>query len=350
MNKGSEKKNADTEPKQKKPRDKKKLLKVIVAILLVLTAIYNFVVYTSIPAIKNLRDAYIETAMSTMTHQWLAQWVFPESIIDEVMDKVRAERAAQVGIESKWNENKEEKSKETIYDMFDELDEASFEAYLKENTAVNRRNWRDIRINEAGLDDEGTSIMTKQGDQVLAVDAKNELLLVRVKGTGYQGVLAILKGYTMCSGEEFGKHFDNSRKRLELRNDDKIYIVDASTETNPETRDAVEFRPALIIDGNSLIGAQSAFRSIQPRTVVGQSKDGDILLLVIEGRLIGRSLGIGLPDCTAIMNRYDAYQAMNMDGGTSSVMWYDGEYITKCSNPVIQSRYLPNAWVYGNAA
>ena len=50
------------------------------------------------------------------------------------------------------------------------------------------------------------------------------------------------------------------------------------------------------------------------------------------------------------MNRYDAYQAMNMDGGTSSVMWYDGEYITKCSNPVIQSRYLPNAWVYGNAA
>ena len=131
---------------------------------------------------------------------------------------------------------------------------------------------------------------------------------------------------------------------------DKIYIVDASTETNPETRDAVEFRPALIIDGNSLIGEQSAFRSIQPRTVVGQSKDGDILLLVIEGRLVGRSLGIGLPDCTAIMNRYDAYQAMNMDGGTSSVMWYDGEYITKCSNPVIQSRYLPNAWVYGNAA
>lgn len=165
-------KNEDTEPKQKKTRDKKKILKVIIAILLVLTAIYNFVVYTSVPAIKNLRDAYIETAMSTMTHQWLAQWVFPESIIDEVMDKVRAERAAQIGIESKWNEDKEEKSKETIYDMFDELDEASFEAYLKENSAVNRRNWRDIRINEAGLDDEGTSIMTKQGDQVLAVDAK----------------------------------------------------------------------------------------------------------------------------------------------------------------------------------
>ena len=59
MDKGSAMKNEDTEPKQKKTRDKKKILKVIIAILLVLTAIYNFVVYTSVPAIKNLRDAYI---------------------------------------------------------------------------------------------------------------------------------------------------------------------------------------------------------------------------------------------------------------------------------------------------
>ena len=50
------------------------------------------------------------------------------------------------------------------------------------------------------------------------------------------------------------------------------------------------------------------------------------------------------------MQRYDAYQAMNMDGGTSAVMWYDGEYVTKCSNPAITCRYLPNSWVYGYAA
>lgn len=368
-----------------------------------LAGLYTFLVYTSIPAIKNLRDAYIETAMSTMTHQWLAEWFLPQSVIDEVMDKVKAEREAQIGIESKWGDDDEEeiKNTETIYDVFDELDQASFEEYLRTHPEANKSNWKDIYINEAGLDDEGTTIKTKQGDQVLAVDAKNGILLVRIKGTGYMGVLAILKnpedlrccpaehlgaygeylgslvprsngvlgvnasgfsdkngvgtggivkGYTMCSGTEYGSHFDNSRKRLELRSDNKLYIVDASTETNPTTRDAVEFRPALIIDGQSLIDEQSAFRSIQPRTVVGQSRDGDILLMVIEGRLVGRSLGIGLPDCTYILEGYDAYQAMNMDGGTSSVMWYDGEYITKCSNPVIVSRYLPNAWVYGYAS
>ena len=154
----------------------------------------------------------------------------------------------------------------------------------------------------------------------------------------------------MCSGEEYGKHFTDSRKRIELREDNKFYIVDAKNETTPGTRDAVEFRPALIIDGVPLVDELSGFMSIQPRCVLGQSKDGDVLMLIVEGRLVGRSLGIGLPACTKIMQRYDAYQAMNMDGGTSAVMWYDGEYVTKCSNPAITCRYLPNSWVYGYAA
>ena len=63
------------------------------------------------------------------------------------------------------------------------------------------------------------------------------------------------------------------------------------------------------------------------------------MMLVIEGRLVGRSLGIGLPDCTEILLGYDAYQAMNMDGGTSSVMWYDGEYI--CDKMLEPGHNLP---------
>ena len=47
------------------------------------------------------------------------------------------------------------------------------------------------------------------------------------------------------------------------------------------------------------------------------------------------------------MKRYGCYQAMNMDGGTSAILWYDGEYVTRCSNTSNkEGRYLPNAWVY----
>ena len=53
--------------------------------------------------------------------------------------------------------------------------------------------WDNIYINEAGLNDDGTDIYTAMGERVLAVDAKNKILLVRVEGSGYQGVLAIAK-------------------------------------------------------------------------------------------------------------------------------------------------------------
>ena len=59
---------------------------------------------------------------------------------------------------------------------------------------------------------------------------------------------------------------------MEFRTDDKMYIVDANTSVASNVRDAVEFSPALIVDGKALIDEQSGFRSIQPRTVIAQAK------------------------------------------------------------------------------
>lgn len=384
--------------KKKKAAKRKKRLMVFVCIIAILAGLYTFVVYTDIPVIKNLRDAYIETAMQTMSHQWLAELFFPDDVIEEVMSRVSDAQDAQKGVESEWKHGIEEKDDSSFYELFDEIDKSSFESYLKSHPEYNKSSLMDIDINEAGLDDDGTTIKTTQGDQVLAVNAKEGVLLVRIEGSGYKGVLAILKdaskmrccaaehiggygelledfvprcngiiginasgfydpegvgnggtidGLAVCEGKEYGYHVTYGRKRVEFRTDDKMYIVDADTSISSDVRDAVEFSPALIIDGKALIDEQSAFRSIQPRTVIAQAKDGDVMMLVIEGRLVGRSLGIGLPDCTNILMGYDAYQAMNMDGGTSAVMWYDGEYITKCSNTAITCRYLPNAWIYG---
>lgn len=388
----------------KKHRKLRKVLVTFACIIALLAGLYTFVVYTNIPAIKNLREAYIETAMSTLSHQWLAELFFPQDMIDEVMNRVIDAEQSQAGIISKWEDQKDSKaeqeleSKKDFFELFSELDQKSFEQYVKANPSVTKKGWDKIYINEAGIDDDGTSIKTAQGDQVLAVDAENKLLIVRVEGSGYQGVLAIAKnpsllrcclsshigaygeyledlvknnggvigitgsgfidangvgsggdlaGYTMCEGREYGVHYGYGKKRIELHDDDRLYITDAYNDVGRGTTDAVEFSPALIIDGKALVDELSGFTSIQPRAVLGQTRHGEVLMLVIEGRLPGRSLGVGLPECTDIMMRYGAYQAMNLDGGTSAVIWYNGEYITKCSNPQIQCRYLPNAWVYG---
>ena len=109
----------------------------------------------------------------------------------------------------------------------------------------------------------------------------------------------------------------------------------------------MEFWPALVVDGEPAVENYEAFNGIQPRACIGQSEKKEILMLVIEGRMPTRSYGTTIETCTDILMRHKAYQALNLDGGTSAVLWYDGEYVTKCSNTSITSRMLPNAWLYG---
>lgn len=102
----------------------------------------------------------------------------------------------------------------------------------------------------------------------------------------------------------------------------------------------------MVIDGENALGSDNIFTEMNPRACLGQSSREEILMLVIEGRLV-TSLGTDAEECTDILLRHDCYQAMNLDGGTSAIMWYDGEYITRCSNTALdEGRYLPNAWVY----
>ena len=96
--------------------------------------------------------------------------------------------------------------------------------------------------------------------------------------------------------------------------------------------------PVLIKDGER----QSGFVSgINPRSAIGQAADGTVILVAIEGRMVD-SLGATFEDLTDIMEEYGAVNAGNLDGGSSSGMYYEGERITRSSS-VIGDRPLPTA-------
>ena len=63
-----------------------------------------------------------------------------------------------------------------------------------------------------------------------------------------------------------------------------------------------------------------------PRTAIGQRADGSVLLLVTDGRGASGHLGATASDLIDIMNQYGAVNAANLDGGSSSSMYYDGKY------------------------
>ena len=111
-------------------------------------------------------------------------------------------------------------------------------------------------------------------------------------------------------------------------------------------RDAIEFKPALIIDGEKKVEGSSGW-GIQPRSALGQTEDKEVLLLAIDGRKVGYSVGATVGDCADILLRYGATQAINLDGGSSTAFVYNGKTINRPSSSgnTPDGRYVPNAWI-----
>ena len=106
----------------------------------------------------------------------------------------------------------------------------------------------------------------------------------------------------------------------------------------------MQFSPALVANGKSQVEGSNGW-GLQPRSAIGQTKSGEFLMLVVDGRQVGYSLGCTVGECADVMLRHQAYQAANLDGGSSSIMAYQGKIITKNSSKSTNGRELPNAFV-----
>ena len=110
--------------------------------------------------------------------------------------------------------------------------------------------------------------------------------------------------------------------------DDKMIVatgLSAAEAAELNLRDAVTFGPALVVNGvpSAVTGSSSG---LNPRTAIGQRADGAVLMLVIDGRQVN-SLGASLSDLIDVMMDFGAVNAANLDGGSSSKLYYNGEFI-----------------------
>ncbi len=68
--------------------------------------------------------------------------------------------------------------------------------------------------------------------------------------------------------------------------------------------------------------AQVAPAARHPRTAAGVTRDGrTLVLLVVDGRRPGWSIGATLPELAALLIEAGAWDAVNLDGGGSTTMW-----------------------------
>ena len=142
-------------------------------------------------------------------------------------------------------------------------------------------------------------------------------------------------------------YYAGSRKRKGFVGLDKDHILHVGNFTTAEIEEreiqyGVCFGPVLIANGESVLDEKNT-GSLNPRTAIGQRSDGAILLLVIDGRQV-ISIGATYRDMVDVFLEYGAVNACNLDGGSSSMMWYGDGYVNNCAS-VIGVRPVPTAFV-----
>jgi len=93
-----------------------------------------------------------------------------------------------------------------------------------------------------------------------------------------------------------------------------------------ESSDANNHFVQLIIN-NEVREMNGMGSGLNPRTAIGQRADGSVLMFVTDGRGKSGHLGASSGDLIAVMQQYGAVNAANLDGGSSSCMYYNGEYL-----------------------
>lgn len=124
-------------------------------------------------------------------------------------------------------------------------------------------------------------------------------------------------------------------------------IAGTYTKTELADMDAAEgitFGPPLIVDGKKMITDGDGGWGIGPRTAIGQKKDGTVIFVVIDGRQPGYSTGATLRDVQDVLYEEGAYIAANLDGGSSTTLYYNGKVVNKPAD-LLGERMIPTAFI-----
>ena len=152
---------------------------------------------------------------------------------------------------------------------------------------------------------------------------------------------AIPIGPVVSEGQVKWGNLNSTYEIIGMTEDDILVVGNMTLQKAVDmgVRDAVSFGPILVVNGQSTeMGGTGG--GLNPRTAIGQRSDGAILLLVIDGRQAS-SLGANMRDVTNVMLEFGAVNAANLDGGSSTSMFYDGECLNSSAS-LKGMRYLPN--------
>ncbi|MBP1934097.1 phosphodiester glycosidase family protein [Ammoniphilus resinae] len=92
------------------------------------------------------------------------------------------------------------------------------------------------------------------------------------------------------------------------------------------------FLPTLLKDGKKQPIPREWANAKHPRTLIGHFTNGDLLIIVIDGRRKGWSSGVTLEEAQDKLLEFHVKDAYNLDGGGSSAFYYNGQILNRPSD------------------
>ena len=130
-----------------------------------------------------------------------------------------------------------------------------------------------------------------------------------------------------------GQLFEH-REPLANANGQPIEGIDFDRLGSWAVRDAVAAGPALVVDGRVRVTADeevfygTAVPEAHPRTAAGYTREGELILLVVDGRQPA-SGGLDLEGLAHVLRDLGCVEALNLDGGGSSALVVDGVLVNR---------------------
>jgi len=207
------------------------------------------------------------------------------------------------------------------------LEEAGYRGYMAKVRLNNPQALKMVLANNSVKSKgETTSHAGKRTGAILAVNAGGFM----ADKSGYLTPL----GITVVDGKI--RTFSNNSNLSFVGFNNKGHLVGTKITTQQQISQqgilqGASFLPRLLQDGKRLAIPRDWANARQPRTLIGHFDNGDLLVIVIDGRREGWSNGVTLEEAQRKLQEFHVVDAYNLDGGGSSAFYYNGKLMNKPS-------------------
>lgn len=308
-----------------------------------------FVVYGPI---DKARVFWITTAMETGSHKFLANVFYSDEMIKDVMNNNYLVEIEEDTDTNSISVGKKEEITNFTSPYEKEILEHDPDALYK----LIEFKYKDFDCHMIAIYDPkrieiGYQKKINQG-RILSDIVKDNNAILGINGGGYYWSNGYPRGLVVHNGEIIYSSGSESYSTAALNEDGVLIVgkIKASEVKEKRIKEALSFSPVLIVNGKSAKFKGTGGSGLNPRTVIAQRKDGIILFLVVNG--YGNKLswkgrgGVYVTDLITILERYNAYNAINMDGGSSTTMVIGNKLINDPCEPQKDGQdFIRSAWL-----